>query len=58
MTARNSTDHQDVINVDEVRSHFPVLGGETIPFDNASGTVVLKEAIERYDTIPMTIASE
>ncbi|KAE8351278.1 pyridoxal phosphate-dependent transferase [Aspergillus coremiiformis] len=36
----------DVVNVAEVRSHFPVLSGETAAFNNASGTIVLKEAIE------------
>jgi hypothetical protein len=46
-TSGNKFTYRDAIDVDEVRSHFPVLGGETIPFNNAAGTVVLKEAIER-----------
>ncbi|KAH0593755.1 hypothetical protein MHUMG1_08506 [Metarhizium humberi] len=36
----------DVIDMDRVRPHFPVLSGKTVPFNNAAGTVVLKEAIE------------
>jgi len=48
-TEITSTTPRNVIDVDMVRSHFPVLGGETIPFNNAAGTVVLKEAIERYE---------
>ncbi|EFZ03956.2 aminotransferase class-V domain protein [Metarhizium robertsii] len=36
----------DVIDMGRVRPHFPVLSGKTVPFNNAAGTVVLKEAIE------------
>ncbi|KAF7616245.1 putative NRPS-like enzyme [Aspergillus flavus] len=45
-TAQAETPLENVIDVESVRSHFPVLGGETAAFNNASGTVVLKEAIE------------
>ncbi|PIG90182.1 NRPS-like enzyme [Aspergillus arachidicola] len=45
-TAQAETPLDNVIDVESVRSHFPVLGGETAAFNNASGTVVLKEAIE------------
>ncbi len=48
----NTTPH-DVIDVDSIRSHFPVLGGETIPFNNAAGTVVLNDAIERCELYPL-----
>ncbi|GAB1192627.1 hypothetical protein APSETT444_001820 [Aspergillus pseudonomiae] len=45
-TTQSETPLDNVIDVESVRSHFPVLGGETAAFNNASGTVVLKEAIE------------
>ena len=48
-TEVTGTTPRDVIDVDMVRSHFPVLGGETIPLNNAAGTVVLKDAIERCE---------
>lgn len=37
---------RDFVNVSEVRACFPGLAGETALFNNASGTVVLKSAIE------------
>ncbi|OAA52945.1 Pyridoxal phosphate-dependent transferase, major domain protein [Cordyceps fumosorosea ARSEF 2679] len=38
---------RDVLDMEEVRSHFPILKqGTTVPFNNAAGTVVLKEAVE------------
>ncbi|KAK0761737.1 hypothetical protein N5P37_004536 [Trichoderma harzianum] len=41
---------RDTIDMNQVRSHFPVLSGETVLFNNASGTVILGDAV--------TIASE
>ncbi|KAI9715672.1 MAG: putative secondary metabolism biosynthetic enzyme [Candelaria pacifica] len=45
-TADTKKTLHDVIDVEQIRSHFPILGGETIPFNNAAGTVVLKDSIE------------
>ncbi|KHO01264.1 Pyridoxal phosphate-dependent transferase, major domain protein [Metarhizium album ARSEF 1941] len=45
-TAKARKVAKDAIDMDRVRSHFPVLGGKTVPFNNAAGTVVLKDAIE------------
>lgn len=48
----------DVIDMDRVRPHFPVLSGKTVPFNNAAGTVVLKEAIEAYVQLVFNDTSE
>ncbi|KAJ5969759.1 hypothetical protein N7501_006007 [Penicillium viridicatum] len=40
-------DCEDIIDAKKVRSYFPALAGGTALFNNASGTVVLKDAIER-----------
>lgn len=37
--------NRDAIDMNQVRSHFPVLSGETVLFNNASGTVVLGDAV-------------
>lgn len=47
-TVKASKNANDAIDMDQVRSHFPVLGGKTVPFNNAAGTVVLKDAIAAY----------
>ncbi|KAE8316437.1 hypothetical protein BDV41DRAFT_573721 [Aspergillus transmontanensis] len=47
-TTQAETPLDNVIDVESVRSHFPVLEGEMAAFNNASGTVVLKEAIESW----------
>ncbi|OAA54240.1 Pyridoxal phosphate-dependent transferase, major domain protein [Akanthomyces lecanii RCEF 1005] len=45
MTRSNNVP-RDVIDMAKVRSHFPILSGTTVPFNNAAGTVVLKEAVQ------------
>ncbi|KAJ5413285.1 hypothetical protein N7465_005590 [Penicillium sp. CMV-2018d] len=40
-------DLEDIIDAEKVRSYFPALAGGTALFNNASGTVVLKDAVER-----------
>lgn len=41
-------DFEDIIDAKKVRSYFPALAGGPALFNNASGTVVLKDAVERY----------
>lgn len=37
---------RDAIDMEQVRSHFPILSsGETVLFNNASGTVILRDAV-------------
>lgn len=35
----------DAIDMEQVRSQFPALSGETVLFNNASGTVILRDAV-------------
>lgn len=47
-TAKFGEAARDAIDMNQVRSHFPVLSGETVLFNNASGTVVLGDAVSMY----------
>lgn len=47
-TAKFGEAVRDAIDMNQVRSHFPVLSGETVLFNNASGTVVLGDAVAVY----------
>ena len=38
-----------MLNLDEMRSHFPALASDTIYFDNPGGTQVAREVIQRTD---------
>jgi len=38
-----------MLNLDEIRSHFPALASDTIYFDNPGGTQVAREVIQRTD---------
>ena len=38
-----------MLNLDEIRSHFPALASGTIYFDNPGGTQVAREVIQRTD---------
>lgn len=37
-------------DIARVRSHFPALKGKQVYFDNAGGSQVLQEVIDRYET--------
>ncbi|KAL7953839.1 putative NRPS-like enzyme [Trichoderma compactum] len=56
-TAKFGEAVHDAIDMNQVRSHFPVLSGETVLFNNASGTVVLRDAVttasERMNSMPI-----
>ncbi|OAA72574.1 hypothetical protein ISF_01647 [Cordyceps fumosorosea ARSEF 2679] len=45
------TSPQDAVNIAEIRARFPGLPEGTALFNNASGTVVLKDAIESASTL-------
>jgi len=38
-----------MLNLDEIRAHFPALASDTIYFDNPGGTQIAREAIQRID---------
>src|SRR5437588_6751311 len=38
-----------MLNLDEIRAHFPALASDTIYFDNPGGTQVAREVIQRTD---------
>ena len=38
-----------MLNLDEIRAHFPALASDTIYFDNPGGTQIAQEAIQRID---------
>lgn len=46
-TAKPGEAIRDAIDMEQVRSHFPILSAEAVPvlFNNASGTVVLQDAV-------------
>ncbi|PTB37272.1 hypothetical protein M441DRAFT_40049 [Trichoderma asperellum CBS 433.97] len=49
---------RDAIDTEQVRSHFPILSsGETVLFNNASGTVILRDAVtaasDRMNAMPL-----
>ncbi|KAL5083988.1 hypothetical protein Trisim1_000721 [Trichoderma cf. simile WF8] len=56
-TTKYGVSIRDAIDMSQVRSHFPVLSGETVLFNNASGTVVLGDAVaiasERMISMPI-----
>ncbi|KKP05392.1 hypothetical protein THAR02_02497 [Trichoderma harzianum] len=56
-TTKSGESIRDAIDMSQVRSHFPVLSGETVLFNNASGTVVLGDAVaiasERMISMPI-----
>src|SRR6266704_2801224 len=38
-----------MLNLDEIRAHFPALAADTIYFDNPGGTQVAREVLQRID---------
>lgn len=49
LVSNGHTAYHDVVEIENIRSHFPGVGGVTVPFNNAAGTLVLNEAIERFN---------
>lgn len=41
-----NTSSHDIADIDSIRSQFPALQGETIPLNNAAGTLILKDAVK------------